>query len=322
MKKIVISFLILMLAVAAGCSPKFKLFTGQATSPLKESVLEGEGDAKILLVNVNGFLDDKPKSGLLTSKPGSVQELVSNLRLAEQDEDIKGVVVKINSPGGTTTASDILYRELMRYREKTGNKVVALMMDVAASGGYYTALAADSIVAHPTTITGSVGVIFMRPKVDGLMEKIGVDVEISKSGMDKDMGSPFRATTDRERRLFQEIIDDMAGRFYALVQERRNPTRAAMDEIKTARVFTATRARELGLIDHVGYMQDAFAEARKLAGVSEARIVTYRRDQYPNDNPYNTLSSADPANPALVNMHIEHLVPRQAGFYYLWSPSY
>ncbi len=322
MKKTTILLLILLLAAAFGCAPKLKLFAGAATSPLKEATLEGEGDAKILLVNVNGFLQDKPKSGLLTTRPGTVQELVSSLRLAEQDEDVKAVVVKINSPGGTTTASDILYRELLRYKKKTGNKVVALMMDVAASGGYYTALAADSIVAHPTTITGSVGVIFLRPKVDGLMEKVGVDVEISKSGEDKDMGSPFRPTTAKERKLFQEIIDDMAGRFHTLVRKRRKPTKSAMSEIKTARIFTATRAKELGLIDRIGYMDDAFAEARKLAGVGEARIVTYRRDEYPNDNPYNTLSSADPANPALIDMHIDHLIPRQTGFYYLWSPSY
>lgn len=322
MKKLKILSLFLALALVVGCAPKFKLFSGGATSPLREATLQGEGDAKILLVNLTGFLDDKPKSGLLTSKPGSVQELVSHLRLAEQDEDIKAVVLKINSPGGGTTASDILYREVMDYKKKSGNKVVALMMDVAASGGYYTALAADSIVAHPTTLTGSVGVIFMRPKLNGLMDKIGVDVEITKSGMDKDMGSPFRPTTEREKRLFANIIDDMAGRFHALVRERRNPTPEAMTEIKTAQIFTASHARKIGLIDHIGYVDDAFAEARKLAGVEQARIVTYRRDEYPNDNPYNTLSSANPVNPALVNMNIDHLVPPQAGFYYLWNPSW
>jgi len=273
-------------------------------------------------VNVSGFLQDQPRSGLLRSKPGAVQELVSHLRRAARDKDIKAVVVKINSPGGTTTASDILYRELMKHREKTGQAVVALMMDVAASGGYYTALAADTIIAHPTTLTGSVGVILVRPKVVGLMDKIGVDVEVSKSGADKDMGSPFAPATEKERRLFQDIIDDMAGRFHAVVRERRHPSEQAFAKIRTARIFTAAQAKELGLVDKIGYMDDAFAEARRLAGVDKARVVAYRRDEYPDDNPYNTMSTAEPGRAALLNMDVGHLLPPKAGFYYLWNPGW
>lgn len=318
-KSALFAIMLAFLTILPGCAPKLKLFS-DATTPLNEYTLEGEGDAKIVLVNVNGFLQDQPKTGLLRSRPGSVQELVSHLKLAAEDEDVKAVVVKINSPGGTTTASDILFRELMKHREKTGQKIVAVMMDVAASGGYYTALAADEIIAHPTTVTGSVGVIFMRPKVHELMGKIGVEVEITKSGTDKDMGSPFRATTPEEARLFQGIIDDMAARFHMLVRERRHPTNANMDVIKTARVFTATQAKKLGLVDKIGYLDDAFAEARKLAGVKDARVVAYRRDAYPEDNPYNTMSASQPVKASLVDLGASHLLPPQAGFYYLWTP--
>lgn len=313
--------LVLILVTAWGCAPKLKLFSS-ATDPLAEYTLQGEGDAKIVLVNVNGFLQDQPSKGLLRSKPGAVQELVSQLRRAAKDEAVKAVVVKINSPGGTTTASDIMYRELMKHRKKTGQAVVALMMDVAASGGYYTALAADTIIAHPTTLTGSVGVIFVRPKVVGLMGKIGVDVEVSKSGEDKDMGSPFSPATEKERKLFQDIIDDMAARFYAVVRERRQPTEQAFATIRTARVFTAAQAMGLGLVDKIGYMDDAFAEARKLAKVDEARVVAYRRDQYPDDNPYNTMSAAEPGKASLLNVEAGHLLPPKAGFYYLWNPGW
>jgi protease-4 len=124
-----------------------------------------------------------------------VQEFVSQLRLAEKDKKIKALLLKIDSPGGSVIASDIVYNEILAFKKRTGAKVVVAMMGVAASGGYYISLPADTIVAHPATITGSIGVIFFRPKVTGLMGKIGVGVEVNKSGKNKDIGSPFRQTT-------------------------------------------------------------------------------------------------------------------------------
>ncbi len=180
--------LTLILFLLPGCAPKIKLFAATSTEPLKEFVVEGEGEGKLALIHLTGFLMDQPRPGLLRPTPSQVQELVSALKLASLDVEVKGVVLAINSPGGTTTASDILYHEIMEFKRRTGKKVVVAMFDVAASGGYYAALPADWILAHPTTITGSVGVIFMRPKLHGLFDKIGVDVEVSKSGVDKDMG--------------------------------------------------------------------------------------------------------------------------------------
>ena len=174
-------------------------------------------------------------------------------------------------------------------------------------------------MAHPTTITGSVGVVFMRPKLVGLMDKVGVDVEVSKSGRDKDMGSPFRPTTPEEEALFQNIIDDFAARFHSLVAKHRNLSDKNMETVKTARVFTANQALEIGLIDQVGYIQDAFAKARELSGLpSDGRVVTYRRDTYPNDNPYNTMDSAAPTTTNLLGVDTRFLMPPKAGFYYAW----
>ena len=110
----------------------------------------------------------------MDQRPSQVQEVVSRLRRAEKDEEVKAVLLEINSPGGSITASDILYHEIMDFKERTGARVVAALMDVAASGGYYIALPADRIIAHPTTITGSVGVILVQPKVTGLMDKLGL----------------------------------------------------------------------------------------------------------------------------------------------------
>lgn len=311
--------LTLLLLALPGCAPKIKIFAPQATEPLKEYVVDGEGDDKLALINLRGFLSSQPQQGMLRARPSQVQDLVSELELAEKDSAVKGVILAIDSPGGTITASDILYHEIVGFQERTSKKVVVVMLDVAASGGYYAALPADWIMAHPTTITGSVGVIFMRPKLHGLMEKVGVGVEISKSGRDKDMGSPFRPTTQEERELFQAIIDDYAMRFHSLVAKHRKPTPEHMETVKTARVFTALQAKQLGLIDQIGYMQDAFAKARELAKTGfDPRIVTYRRDKYPNDNPYNAMDSADAAKLNLLGVDAQYIMPPKAGFYYVW----
>lgn len=311
--------LVLALLVLPGCAPKIKIFASQATEPLKEFVVEGEGDGKVALVYLKGFLTSQPKQGVLRARPSQVQELVSALKLAENDEEVKAVVVAIDSPGGTTTASDIIYHEISNFKKRTGKIVVVAMFDVAASGGYYAALPADWIMAHPTTITGSVGVIFMRPKLQGLLDKVGVDVEVSKSGKDKDMGSPFRPTTPQEEALFAAIIDDQAARFHELVYKHRKLTPANMDLVKTARIFTASQAKGVGLIDDIGYIQDAFGKARSMSGLpKDSKIVSYRRDTYPNDNPYNSMDSSDPAKLNLLGFDASYIMPPKAGFYYVW----
>ncbi|AMK10586.1 signal peptide peptidase SppA [Pseudodesulfovibrio indicus] len=311
--------LVALLLLLPGCAPKIKIFASQATEPLKEYVVDGKGEGKIALIHLRGFLTTQPNQGMLRSQPSPVQELVNALKLAEADDEVGGVVVAIDSPGGTATASDVLYHELLDFKTRSGKKVVAAMFDVAASGGYYAALPADWILAHPTTITGSVGVVFMRPKLSGLMDKVGVDVEVSKSGKDKDMGSPFRPTTPEEEALFQGIIDDLAARFHELVMANRKLTEENMATVKTARVFTANQAKAIGLIDQIGYVQDAFAKARELAGLEEdAKVVTYRRDLYPDDNPYNTLDSAEPFRPTLLGVDARYVMPPSAGFCYVW----
>jgi protease-4 len=209
----------------------------------------------------------------------------------------------------------------MEYKSRTGVKVVAAMMDVAASGGYYVALAADAIYAHPTSLTGSVGVIFMRPKLTGLMDKIGVGVEVNKSGRYKDMGSPFRTATQEEERLLQELTEEMAARFHEKVAERRQLGAAQMATVKTARIFTASDAKAQGLIDGIGYLSDALQHAKSAAELGEdARVVIYRRTMFPDDNIYNPLSTGvSGQTPVLLDTGIHEWLPEMApGFYYLW----
>ena len=299
-------------------APKIKFFPSR-TDPLQESVVSGKAAEKILVINIRGFISDQPKTGLLGGKPSIVEETVAHLRKAEQDEKVRAVLFKIDSPGGTVTASDVLYNEINQFKERTGKKLVVAMMGLAASGGYYISLPADFILAHPTTVTGSIGVIFLRPKVDGLMDKIGVQVEVSKSGRNKDMNSPFRDSLQEEKQMMHAQTYELGQRFLGLVETHRKLSTGGLKDISTGRIFLAAEAHKLGLVDKVGYIEDALNQARTLAGLTEdAKVVVYRRTEYPDDTLYNTATASIPDGSgrlALIDLNIPDLV---TGFYYMW----
>jgi protease-4 len=311
--------LLMLLATLGGCSLfKFSLFPD--AGPLKEVTLEGTGKDKVLLLTLNGVISDQPKQKLLHTRPGMVQELAVRLNKARKDDHIKALVLKVNSPGGPVTASDMIYHEISEYKKQSGVKVIVAMMDVAASGGYYLSLPADWIMAQPTTITGSIGVIFLRPGFSGFMEKYGFEMNVNKSGVNKDMGSPFREPTKQDNDIFQDLTDQMAERFHNLVQQHRNPTPRQMEEIKTARVFLGQQALKLGLVDEIGYLGDAVVKARNLAGLDEnAGVVTYRRSKSEEDTLYTLDMSALQGGISADLRTLSRLLSiPDAGLYYVW----
>jgi len=316
--------LIVYVIISLGCAPpKIKLYPS-ASDPLKEFTIRGKDKGKLLVISLRGVISDAPDEQLFRTRPSMVQEFISQLRLAEQDEKIKAVLLKIDSPGGSVVASDILYHEIMEYKHRTGVKVVVAMMGVAASGGYYISLPADFIVAHPATITGSIGVIFYRPKVTGLMGNIGVDVQVNKSGVNKDMGSPFRNATREEEQILQRLTDRLGQQFIDLVARHRKLHQNSLDEVATARIFLADDALKLGLVDKVGYISDALDEAKKIAGLADdSKIIVYRRIEYPDDNLYNTSTTRlEGRGASLISLKLPGSLPGlQTGFYYLWSPA-
>jgi protease IV len=272
---------VLLVPALAGCSVISVDLTPRL-QPLEETTVEGRGDAKILVVDISGVLSDEGVTPILSvgASPPRVSLLVrmrEELTKAEKDPKVRAVVLRINSPGGTVTASDIVYRELTLFRERTRRPVVAVLMDVAASGGYYVALAADTIVAHPTTVTGSIGTIMVTANAEGLMQKIGVAPVTIKSGPRKDMGSPFRTLTPEERAIFQSVIDDMHRQFSDKVAERRRLAPDAVRQLADGRIYTADQALAAKLIDQIGYMPEVLDQARKAAGVEQARVVVYGR---------------------------------------------
>jgi len=310
------TFLLIM-----GCSARVNLFPDY-NDPLQEITLSGVEKDKVLVVPVSGVISDRPSRGLLANRPSVVQEVVSTLDMARRDKHVKAIILRIDSPGGTATGSDILYREINRYKADTGVPVVVLMMGVAASGGYYAAMAGDYIIAHPTTVTGSIGVIFYRVNISGLMDKIGVDAVPIKSGKMKDLGSPFKEMSEEEVAIFQSIIDEMYSGFVAAVDKgRKQLNRAAVLKIADGRVYTAKQALELKMIDKIGYSYDAISKAKKLANLNEnARVVVYRRSIPSNDNIYNPATTEAGTKTSLIDLGFNRytLIPH-AGFYYIWE---
>ena len=305
-----------------GCeAPRIRIFP-RHSDPLREYTLEGTEKGKVMVIPIRGVISDAPRKQLIGTRPSMLQEIVSQLRKAEDDPDVKAVLLKIDSPGGSVIASDLIYNEIMAFKQRKKVKVVAAMMGVAASGGYYIALPADFIMAHPTTVTGSVGVLFLSPNVSGLLEKIGVDVNVSKTGKNKDMGSPFRQVTGEEQEIIQGIIDRLGAQFLNRIAEHRKIEPNKLKEISSARIYLADDALQLGMIDSIGYLDEAVIQAKKLADLPEdARVVVYRRTEYPDDNLYNTsLSRYEGRGPSLISLDLPgSMASLQTGFYYLWQ---
>src|SRR2546429_9026877 len=270
-----------LVPLLAGCS-LISLDLAPGIGPLRGQTVEGRGRAKTLLLDISGSLSEgggPPSLVIGGPTPPRVPLLVrvrEELTKAASDPDVRALVVRINSAGGTVTASDVIFRELALFKRSTGRPVVAVMLDIAASGGYYVALAADTIVAHPTSVTGSIGVLMVTLSAEGLMQKLGLSTTTIKSAERKDMGSPFRPMTDEERKIFQVVIDSLYGQFVAKLAESRKLGLETARKVADGRIYTAQQALDLKLIDRIGYMPDAIEAAKRAIGVEGARVVVYR----------------------------------------------
>jgi protease-4 len=244
----------------------------------KERVLMGSGHDKVLLLQVSGPIMDYESIGMFGATRDTVESVRKQLERAAEDDSVKAVLLEVNSPGGGITASDTVHHLIAGFKEETGKPVVAYFADVAASGGYYISVGADTIMAHPSTITGSIGAIIGLMNFEGLFEKIGLKDITIKSARLKDMGSPTRPMTEEEEEIFKNILSSMHERFVAVVaQGRKNLTIDQVRKLADGRVYTGEQAKELGLVDSLGYREDGFEAAKQLAGITEARLVRYER---------------------------------------------
>jgi protease-4 len=291
----------------------------QGPAELVEKTLEGKGRDKILLLDISGMItDQESSSGLINpqTEPSLVVQVREALKKAEDDDHVKAVLLRINSPGGTVTASDIIHHELAGFKERTKRPIIASIVDLGTSGAYYIAQAADRIFAHPTAVTGSIGVIMVQANVAGLLDKIGVKTTEIKSGDKKFMGSPLRPMAPEEQAIFQSVITSMYQQFLTVVAKGRpNLPQKELLAAADGRIYTAQQAKELGLIDEIGYLPDAITAAKRAAKLDEAKVVTYHRG-----NDYkSTIYSVGKGGGVEINLGaLAHFTsPR---FMYLWSP--
>jgi protease-4 len=312
--------LLALALVLPGCSVISIDFTPRV-QPLREQTVEGSGSAKVLLLDLSGVISELPLLALDAKAPrvSVLARVREELKKAEEDEQVRALVVRINSPGGTATAADTLHRELSAFKARRKIPVVAAITDVGASGGYYVALAADTIVAHPTSVTGSIGVIMLTLNAEGLLQKVGVSPLAIKSGAKKDMGTPFRGLTEEERAIFQGVIDDLHGRFVSLISRERKIPEEKVRALADGRIYTAQQARALGLVDQVGYVEEAVEVAKRAAKQGEARVIMYHRPREYRSNIYSGADVPERFEPSLALLS-SLLIGPGPRFLYLWWP--
>ncbi len=315
-------FAILLLPLLYGCT-FFNVNIIPPVKPLEEKIIEGEGRPKLLLLDITGFISEKEHVGghLTREKPSIVSKVKESLRKAEKDEDIAGVILRIDSPGGTVAASDIIYHEIKVFENRKKVPVYACITGIGTSGAYYIATASDLIVAHPAAVTGSIGVILLNFNLEGLLGKVGISELSIKSGAKKDIMSPFRASTPEERQIMQDIIDSFARRFLDVIMARRNNRleRKELEKLADGRVYTAEQALAAKLIDRTEYLDDTINEMKKALGIKDARVVTYFRPGSYRGSIYSGADTDASAAVNLININADGLeMLSSPQFLYLW----
>jgi protease IV len=322
----------LFLLLTVGCSmPSLLIKPVGNTNELEEIEVQdgprgrglGKG-GKIAIIEVEGMLvNARAGGGLLGfgAEENKLSLFTQQLERAEKDSGVKAVVLRINSPGGTVTCSDTMYQMVKNFRAKTKKPVIANTQEVAASGAYFVACGCDQIVAHPTSVIGSIGVIFETFEVSGAMSKLGVTSTAIKSGDLKDMGSPFKPLDPEARLVMQEMVDEYFARFVNVVRENRRIT--DQSRIKTAtngRVFSGVQALKLGLVDRNGLLTDAIDLARELSGARGAKAIMYKRPYGYGGSIYAD-TSIQPVRDNVMKLELpDSAMTRAPGFYYLWKP--
>ena len=251
------TILLAALAIYLGVAVLFVVALSAGLSPAGGGAVFG---ARVAIVELEGTIVD-------------VDDLLRELRSHRDNPQVKAVVLRINSPGGVVGPTQELHAAIMRLRE-SGKPVVASLGAVAASGGYYVAVAADKIYANPGTLTGSIGVIFQLPNLDGLMKKVGVDYVVVKAGRYKDIGNFARPMTPEELRLLQALLDDVHAQFISAVATGRKLDRTQVLAFADGRIVSGAQAKDLKMIDALGGLEEAVDGAAVLAGLPRpARVI-------------------------------------------------
>mgnify|MGYP005856156471 CR=1 FL=1 len=326
-----VAILCLMLG---GCGiPSFLITPVSGSQELQEEVVQpgkGWSPKKIVILEVEGMLINARQGGFLQATENDVSRFAQQLDKAAADGSVAALILRVNTPGGTVTTSDTMYNMVRKWKQKTGKPVLAHTQEVAASGGYYVCCAADKIVAHPTSLIGSIGVIFQTFDFSGTMGMIGMRATSIKSGPLKDMGSPLKPLEAKEQKVLQAMIDEFFERFVSVVRKNRNLSEQPVpivdykkleyDGIFSGRVFSGETAVRLGLADQTGSLEETIELARAMTRQPGAAAVLYKRPYGYSGSIYAS-QPTPPPQPSVIQLKLpESRAFLPTGFYYLWEP--
>ena len=326
MKTLSLALVVVALSLVAGCGPGTGFLIKPV--PVNEALVESTVSTdpgfmvsdKVVVVDVDGLLFNQRGDGLFGPHDNPVSLFVEKIDKAEKDLQVRALVLRINSPGGGVTASDIMYRRLAQFKKERKVPVVAAIEDVGASGGYYIACGADTIMAAPTSITGSIGVIVQTFSLSGTMAKLGIDTKAITSGPMKDMGSPLKPLSADDQKVLQEMVTEFYGRFLDIVAAGRpKMKREDVKKLADGRIYTGAQAAADGLVDTVGDVKDAITEAKQRAGITAARVVMYDRPWGYKANVYSA-AGVGGTQINLLNLSMPGLMTwLEPQFLYLWT---
>lgn len=278
-RKLWITIILLSLALLSSMLPRCRQieenYPRDEAPKLTETWSYGSGDVKVARIPLDGVIMRAEEESFLSARGDMVASILSQITAAERDPDLRAIILEVNSPGGGVTPSDEIYNALCKFRaSRPDRRVVVFIRDLGASGAYYAAMAGDLIIAEPTAVVGSIGVIMQTINFQGLTEKIGITDVTIKSGENKDMLNPFQAVNTNQVALLQDLIDEMQTRFRGIVAESRQLDPATPD-LFDGRIFSAPAALNKGLIDEIGYWNDALARTAQLLDTGALYVIRY-----------------------------------------------
>jgi protease-4 len=279
---------------------------------LHEKWSYGKGDVKAVRIRVDGIIGRDSEAGLFAAPYDKVESIIRQVRSASNDEDVQAIVLEVNSPGGPITPTDEIYEALRSFKaSREDRKIVVFMKGIAASGGYLVSMPGDWLIAEPTSLVGSIGVVIQTLNWKTASEKLGIHDVTIKSGANKDMLNPFREVDPEDLSMLQETVDTMHAHFVDIVLRGRDLSEEELKPLADGRIFTARQALELRLIDEIGYWEDVLLKTRVLLGEENVKFVRYER----SDSFFDLMARVQ--NPVSVSRLMDAQMPR---FLYLWRP--
>ena len=267
-----------LLALCVTCTASIILLSGTSTditsdSVVRESIQSGNVNEKIAVINLEGVIISDSTG--VNIQDDMVERVINKLEIVQNDDSFKAVILKVNTPGGTVYDSDKIAKEILKTRE-AGKTVIALMQESATSGGYYVSAASDKIIASDVTLTGSIGVVTQVIELDGLYDKLGIDViNITNTKGDIKTFENLDDPNSKDTEVLQDVLDDSYDSFISMIDENRDLTREEILAIADGSVFSGKKALELGLVDELGGMDEAVESAKELAGLSNPEIIEF-----------------------------------------------